>query len=143
MNVVVARATEEVAATAANLRRWIALLSAVALPIAALATVLAINRSLRSTRALANEIATLGPKRLELGVARVYLPTELVPIADKLDELLARLAKSIERERRFTADVSHELRTPLAALRTMLEVSGSRERSARSIAASWSRHPRW
>jgi signal transduction histidine kinase len=128
VSVVVARSTEELWATSAELRWCIGLLLAVALPLAALITGVAVARSLRSTRALAAEIATLGPERLELGIARAYLPTELVPIADKLEELLSRVARSIEREKRFTADVSHELRTPLAALRTMLEVTASRER---------------
>jgi two-component system OmpR family sensor kinase len=35
--------------------------------------------------------------------------------------MLARLRRSLERERRFVADASHELRTPLAVLKTELE----------------------
>ncbi len=49
------------------------------------------------------------------------LPAELLPIAARLNELLARLEISFERERRFSADVAHELRTPLAELRSMAE----------------------
>jgi signal transduction histidine kinase len=62
------------------------------------------------------------------------LPSELAPLVDKLNELLARVEASFARERRFTADVSHELRTPLAALRTTLDVVGSRQRSAPELA---------
>ncbi|SDR69719.1 ATP-binding protein [Opitutus sp. GAS368] len=49
------------------------------------------------------------------------LPDELRPIAGRLNELLARLEQSFERERRFSADLAHELRTPLAELRSMTE----------------------
>lgn len=49
------------------------------------------------------------------------LPTELVPIATRLNDLLARLQESFERERRFSADLAHELRTPLAELRSLAE----------------------
>jgi two-component system sensor histidine kinase QseC len=49
------------------------------------------------------------------------LPQELRPIAEKLNDAFARLQRSFERERRFSADLAHELRTPLAELRSMAE----------------------
>ena len=51
----------------------------------------------------------------------VDLPAELRPIAVRLNDLLARLETSFERERRFSADLAHELRTPLAELRSLAE----------------------
>jgi two-component system sensor histidine kinase QseC len=51
------------------------------------------------------------------------LPAELQPICGRLNDLLARLEQSFERERRFSADLAHELRTPLAELRTLTECS--------------------
>jgi len=44
------------------------------------------------------------------------LPDEIQPVATALNDLLARLKDSIERERAFIADAAHELRTPLTAL---------------------------
>ena len=44
------------------------------------------------------------------------LPDEVRPVATALNDLLARLKESVERERSFIADAAHELRTPLTAL---------------------------
>ncbi len=49
------------------------------------------------------------------------LPQELQAIGHRLNELLARLQQSFERERRFSADLAHELRTPIAELRSLAE----------------------
>lgn len=50
------------------------------------------------------------------------LPNEISPIVDELNDLLGRVNKSIEHERRFTSDAAHELRTPLAAIRAQAEI---------------------
>jgi heavy metal sensor kinase len=53
---------------------------------------------------------------------------ELDLLRDSFNETLARLERSFDQLRRFTADASHELRTPLTALRSVGEVAlrGSR-----------------
>ena len=48
---------------------------------------------------------------------------DLKELADTFDELLARLERSFESERRFAASASHELRTPLATMRVWLDVA--------------------
>lgn len=48
---------------------------------------------------------------------------ELKRLADTFDEMLARLQREFEANRRFAANASHELRTPLAVTRTMLQVA--------------------
>lgn len=50
-------------------------------------------------------------------------PDELQPMLDALNDLLARLAKQLESERRFTSDAAHELRTPIAAIRVQAQVA--------------------
>src|SRR5690606_22353516 len=42
------------------------------------------------------------------------LPTEIGPLAETLNSLLARLRDAFEAERSFAANAAHELRTPLA-----------------------------
>ncbi|WP_312057325.1 two-component system sensor histidine kinase PmrB [Pantoea brenneri] len=47
---------------------------------------------------------------------------EIDAVTQAINQLVARLNNSLERERLFTADVAHELRTPLAGLRLHLEL---------------------
>jgi signal transduction histidine kinase len=61
---------------------------------------------------------------------------ELTRLAATLDGLLDRLAASLRRERRFSAELSHELRTPLAKVTTEAELALRRERDAESYRES-------
>ena len=56
-------------------------------------------------------------ERLPLPAAR----DEIRRLGETLNEMLDRLSRSFERERRFVADASHELRTPVAVIKTELE----------------------
>ena len=48
--------------------------------------------------------------------------TEIDAVIHSINDLVARLKETLDRERLFTADVAHELRTPLAGLRLHLEL---------------------
>ena len=65
-------------------------------------------------------------REVSLGSGSVELPLpaahdEVRRLGETLNEMLGRLRRSFERERRFVADASHELRTPVAVVKTELE----------------------
>ncbi len=49
------------------------------------------------------------------------LPQEVQPLADEINNLLARLEVSLGAQRHFVADAAHQLRTPIAALQAQIE----------------------
>jgi two-component system sensor histidine kinase QseC len=88
-----------------------------------LIVVIAVRCGLRPLWDLGERAETIDASSLQLRFATKEMPAELLPIAGRLNELLARLEESFARERRFSADVAHELRTPIAELRTATEVA--------------------
>ena len=54
---------------------------------------------------------------------------ELTQLAATLDRLLDRIAETLRREQRLTAEISHELRTPLARVAAEAELALRRRRS--------------
>jgi len=82
-----------------------------------------LRRGLRPLDQLGEKTARIDANSLTTRLPGDNLPAELQPIARSLNELLARLEVSFERERRFGADLAHELRTPLAELRSLAECS--------------------
>lgn len=100
------------------------LLAAAALSLgSALAVAWTVRRGLRPLERLADEADAISPASLQHRFSPAGLPDELRPICERLNDLLARLQKAFDRERRFTADVAHELRTPIAELRSLAEVA--------------------
>jgi signal transduction histidine kinase len=94
-----------------------------------LIALLVVRRSVRGVAQLSSRIGSIDVHSLRERLDVETLPEELRPPFAKVNELLLRIEQVLNRERQFSADVSHELRTPLAGLRTILEVSGSRDRS--------------
>lgn len=72
-----------------------------------------VHYSLRHILAYRNEIESRGSGDLR-SVKVQGLPTEIIPIAESVNNLLDRLQRALESERSFTANSAHELRTPIA-----------------------------
>jgi two-component system OmpR family sensor kinase len=63
------------------------------------------------------------------------VPEELAPLVEQINALLARLAASLETERRFVADAAHELRSPVAALALQIQLAERAQTDAARAAA--------
>ena len=92
------------------------------LPALALLLVIVIGVSLAPLRQLARDVAERAPDRLD-PLPIDSLPTEVAPLVTRLNSLFADIVRSLDNERRFTADAAHELRTPLAALKAQAQVA--------------------
>jgi len=83
-----------------------------------------VGRSLQPLGALAGSVRARSPTALE-PLPTHGLPDEVLPLVDALNDLLARLATTLEHERTFIADAAHELRSPLTALSLQLQALAS------------------
>lgn len=92
------------------------------LPLLALLLWVAVARGLRPLVKLTGEVAQREPDSLaplDAGTA----PREVVPLIARLNGLFSRIADSLQKERRFTADAAHELRTPVAGIKAQAQVA--------------------
>jgi len=95
---------------------------AIALPLLLALLFLSVGRSLRPLLRLADDVAQRAPDALT-PLPVDDMPEETRALIASLNNLLERLRRALENERRFTADAAHELRTPLAALKIQAQVA--------------------
>lgn len=87
---------------------------------------------------ISRQITARQPSYLE-PIDASQAPEEIGGMVSALNGLFARLAETLEKERRFTANSAHELRTPLAAIKVHAQnllsdaATASSQRGARSI----------
>jgi two-component system heavy metal sensor histidine kinase CusS len=89
--------------------------------------------ALRPLTETAEVIAAIDEKNLSQRIPSHKLPPELVPMTNRLNELLERLERVFSQRKQFLADAAHELRTPTAALLTTLEVALRRRRDQKAL----------
>ncbi|MBC2834580.1 ATP-binding protein [Paragemmobacter straminiformis] len=99
----------------------------VMVPLSVVAIFYGLGFGLRPLDRLRDQLALRGATRLT-PLPREGLPAELRPVADTVNDLLARLEKSFAAERSFAANAAHELRTPLAG--ALAQVQRLRQQSA-------------
>jgi heavy metal sensor kinase len=81
------------------------------------------GRALKPVGQMAARAETITADRLDERLPIQSPDDELGRLGTAFNETLARLERSFETLRRFTADAAHELRTPLTALRSVGEVA--------------------
>jgi two-component system, OmpR family, sensor kinase len=121
--VVVGATREDREEALGSLRNVLFIGGPIALLLAALAAYGVATAALGPVNAMRKEAAEIS--RLGSG-RRLPVPPgrdELAALGGTLNEMLARLERSAERERAFVSSASHELRTPLALLKAELELA--------------------
>jgi two-component system OmpR family sensor kinase len=88
-----------------------------------------LSRSLQPVAEMTRAAAEWSEHEPDRRFARGEPHDELTSLAATLDSLLDRLAISLRREQRFSAEVSHELRTPLARIHAEVELALARART--------------
>jgi two-component system, OmpR family, heavy metal sensor histidine kinase CusS len=99
------------------------LVGAILLGVTLLAVRQTVHKGLAPVESLAHQVTAIEPGNLAARVDLPRQPSELTPIASRLNELLSRVEEAFGRERRFTANAAHELRTPIAEIRAIAEVA--------------------
>jgi len=110
------------------------------LPLLGLWVWFAIRRGIAPIALVTDQVARRAPERLDALVPE-RAPEEIRPLVEALNSLFTRVERTLDNERRFTADAAHELRTPLAALAAQAQVAqqardaAEREHALAQIAA--------
>lgn len=84
------------------------------LPFGVIGTWALVSLSLRPVMRFRNELQSRSGHHL-VPVSTEALPSEVVPVAQAVNTLMARMRRALDAERSFTANSAHELRTPVAA----------------------------
>ena len=82
----------------------------------------AVSRALHPLDRLRDEIGQRDVAQLH-AVPLEDLPDELAPLANTLNQLLARMDHLLAGQRQFLADAAHELNTPLAAIKLQAQLA--------------------
>jgi len=104
------------------------------IPVLGLVVAWAMKRGLQPLHDASRRVRDRDASRLD-PLPTEKAPAELVPLVEQINALLARLAQSLEAQRRFLADAAHELRSPVAALALQVQLA-ERAQTAASRAAA-------
>lgn len=84
-------------------------------------TYLVAKFSLKPVKIWSEEMANIDQHQLSKRIENPNTKDELGTLANAFNQLLDRLQKAFDREKRFSAAVAHELKTPLTVVKTNIE----------------------
>jgi two-component system OmpR family sensor kinase len=133
IRITVAESLDHRAAVAREIQMGLGLPLVVLIPLTLLAVAFATRASLAPVLRFRERLAARTPRDLS-PVPAGDIPSELAPVADTLNGLLAQLQAAFEAERSFAANAAHELRTPLAGAIAQVQRLRSETEDARALA---------
>ena len=106
----------------------------------ALVVVVVVRRATLPILQLSDQLNARSDQALEPLKPPIDTPSEMLPLVDATNRVMARLAHLVQHQKRFVRDASHQLRTPLAVLKVQVQ-SAQRgdvepEQALREIAAT-------
>jgi two-component system OmpR family sensor kinase len=119
-----------------DIRKAMFLVIPIALVIASAGGYFLARKSLAPVVAMSEKAALMGAQNLHERLPVLNPRDELGYLASTFNDLIERLARSLEQQRRFMADASHELRSPVSIIRGEAEVALSQARTAEEYQGS-------
>jgi two-component system sensor histidine kinase TctE len=118
----VAETLEKRAQLANEIIKGVILPQFIILPIILALVWFALSRGLSPLAQLQERIRARPPDDLSPIDSR-QVPEEISPLVGSLNDMLARLAHTIDAQKRFIADAAHQMKTPLAGMRMQSELA--------------------
>lgn len=136
VSVVTLQSVEAERALLAEIRKALFLVIPIALVIAGAGGYFLARKSLAPVVAMSEKAARMGAQNLHERLPVLNPRDELGYLASTFNDLLERLTRSLEQQRRFMADASHELRSPVSIIRGEAEVALSQARTTEEYRGS-------
>ena len=131
LNVVVAIGSNSLWDEVGEFLRLLIILGAISIWVCIGLVMLILRWGLKPVNEIAMQMNDISGAKISHSVSDIKnVSEELRPFITAWDSMLSRIAETVRRQKRFTADASHELRTPLAVMKSTLQLARLKKRSA-------------